>query len=618
MQFLGRWSPRTTDFWVRLESWLKRWGALVVAILAIIYYSLYYRSGLNFSGEGGTVALVAVRLLEGQRPIVDTFLGYNVMWFYPVAWLFHLVGPDYTALRVYFFGLCTITGVLAFFIVRRVTGSGWFSILAALGPVLIPGMIFRNYMAFLATLNMLVLLQAYVFEQPSKLRQILWMVAAGISLGLTFLMRIDLGTFFTVITAGLIVLFPFGQRQGVGRSLVLATAGAFLAAMMFCLTHAPFYVDAVKRGYVKAFTAQYTNWFAMVRFLATEQLAKRTPSPSTPTQAAVASTTTEPPPPLPTPTATAGTTAEPPPSAPPRVKGDVDSDGYLQKRALSDVIEARTFYERIFALATYLPILVALLIIFPAAALLGVALARGDFALKTGALVLLVTTGSALTLFPQYFFFRPDTPHLSEFMAPFVVAIACASWIAFHWRKQSAAAAIYSGLFIIVGVLNVAVFFLHAFPKESSGSIAARKMRKYKFVAENGVSVWLKQKEREDIAKMFEVLQAHTKPSDYIVCYPYAPTINFMTNRPSYEYNLYVDNAHNVSGFFRETLDEVQKYRPAAILIDNRALNQIEESRFRNWAPDTYEWIRSNYAYAGTFRRQEIYLRPDRYDEQAR
>ena len=248
MQFLGRWSPRKTDFWVRLESALKRWGALVVAVFAIIYYSLYYRSGLNFSGEGGTVALVAMRLLEGQRPIVDTFLGYNVMWFYPVAWLFQLVGPDYTALRIYFFGLCTITGVLAFFIVRRVTGSGWFSILAALGPVLIPGMIFRNYMAFLAMLNMLVLLQAYVFEQPSKFRQVLWTIAAGISLGLTFLMRIDLGTFFTLISAGLIVLFPFSRRQ-FGASLAFAATGAFLAAMMFCLIHAPFYVDAVKRGY---------------------------------------------------------------------------------------------------------------------------------------------------------------------------------------------------------------------------------------------------------------------------------------------------------------------------------------------------------------------------------
>ena len=196
--------------------------------------------------------------------------------------------------------------------------------------------------------------------------------------------------------------------------------------MMFCLTHAPFYVDAVKRGYAEAFTAQYTNWFAMVRFLATQQLTKRAPSPPPPTQPTIASTTAEPPPPLPTQTATAKTTPEPPPPAPTKVKGDVDSDGYLQKRALSDVIEARTFYDRTFALATYLPILVALLIILPAVALLGVALARGDFALKTSALVLLVTDGFGLTLFPQYFFFRPDTPHLSEFMAPFVVAIACA------------------------------------------------------------------------------------------------------------------------------------------------------------------------------------------------
>ena len=62
-----------------------------------------------------------------------------------------------------------------------------------------------------------------------------------------------------------------------------------------------------------------------------------------------------------------------------------------------------------------------------------------------------------------------------------------------------------------------------------------------------------------------------------------------MTKRPSYEYNLYVDNAHNVSAFFQETLAEVAKYRPAAILIDNRALNQTEDSRFHNWAAETYE-----------------------------
>ena len=580
-----------------------------MAIFAAIYYSLYYRSGLNFSGEGGTVAIVALRLLEGQRPIVDTFLGYNVMWFYPVAWLFQLTGPDYTTLRIFFFFLCTITGVMAFLIVRRVTGSGWFSILAALGPVLIPGMIFRNYMAFLAMLNMLVLLQAYVFEQPTRLRQILWMAAAGAALGLAYLMRIDMGAFFTVMNAGLIVLFPFGRRQPLTHGVWLAGAGAILAVLMFFATHAPIYIDAVRRGYADAFATQYTNWLGMVRFLAAQELAKRPAPPPPPKKGGSQLATVE--------SAAAEFAAAESATEPARTQKnrDVDSDGYLQKRTLVDVIEARSFSDRLLALATYLPIPVALLIILPAFGLLIVALLRRDFPLKTKALALLVTTGSSLTLFPQYFFFRPDTPHLSEFMAPFVVAIACGVWLAFQWRKTNIAAAISCRLVIFLGLFNVVVYFLHAFPKESSGSIAARKMRKYEFVAENGVHVWLKQKEREDIAEMFQVLKTHTKPSDYIVCYPYAPTINFMTNRPSYEYNLYVDNAHNVSDFFQETLAEVAKYRPAAILIDNRALNQTEESRFRNWAPETYDWIKSNYAYAGTFRRQEIYLRPDLYHE---
>ena len=606
MQFLRRWSPRNTDFWARLDSRLKIWGAPGVAVFAAIYYSLYYRSGLNFSGEGGTVALVALRLLEGQRPIVDTFLGYNVMWFYPVAWLFQLTGPDYTALRVFFFVLCTITGVMAFFIVRRITGSGWFSILAALGPVLIPGMIFRNYMAFLVMLNMLALLRAYVFEQPTRLRQILWMAVAGAALGLTYLMRIDLGTFFTVLNIGLIILFPLGRRQGFAQAAWLATTGAILAVLMFSATHAPIYMDALKRGYADAFSAQYTGWIGMVRFLAAQELAKRSAPPPPPKAPDQAPRVEQSPPPE-----SAATQAPSQQSRDVQRGRDVDSDGYLQKRSLTDVIAARSLSDRLFALATYLPIPLALLIVLPACGLLLVALFRRDLSLKTEALALLVTTGSSLTLFPQYFFFRPDTPHLSEFMAPFIVAIFSSVWLAFRWRRRNAVAAIYCGLITILGFVAVAVYFLHAFPKESSGSIAARKMRKYEFVAENGVRVWLKQKEYEDIAQMFQVLSTYTRPSDYIVCYPYAPTINFMTNRPSYEYNLYVDNAHNVSEFFQETLAEVAKYRPAAILIDNRALNQTEESRFRNWAPETYTWIRSHYAYAGTFRRQEIYLRPD-------
>jgi hypothetical protein len=597
MRFLPKPPSRARTAGLRLESILRKWGALTVAIFAVLYYGLYYRSGLNFSGEGGTVAIVAMRLLEGQRPIVDTFLGYNVMWFYPVSWLFKLTGPDYTALRIFFFSLCTLTGVLAFLVVRRVSGNGCYSVLIALGPVLIPGMLFRNYMAFIVMLNMLVLLEAWVFEQSKRLRQICWMTAAGAVLGLTYLLRIDLGAFFTAMTAGLFVLYPFGQKEGFARRLRLAAGGAMVTAMMFCATHAPIYFDAVRRGYADAFVAQYTSWLGMVRYLASQEMAKQLPSPKP-----------------------ASAVAEPDSPAEERIpveskprNRDVDSNGYLQKRSVTDVLGAATLYDRAFALATYLPVLAALLIVIAAGPLLIGSLLRSNFPLRTDCLALLVSTGSALTLFPQYFFFRPDTPHLSEFMAPFLVAMGCALWVALRWSRKSRMAAVYFALLFSLCSLDAAVYFFHAFPKESSGSIAARKKRKFELAAENGVRVRLKAREREEIAELCRVIGTYTKPTDYIVCYPYAPTINFMTGRPSYEYNLYVDNAHNVSDFFRDTMAEVARYRPAAILIDNRAMNQTEDSRFFNWAPETYQWIKSHYAYAGTFRRQEIYLRPDLY-----
>ena len=77
-----------------------------------------------------------------------------------------------------------------------------------------------------------------------------------------------------------------------------------------------------------------------------------------------------------------------------------------------------------------------------------------------------------------------------------------------------------------------------------------------------------------------------------------------------------MDNAYNVSGFHADTLREVEKYNPAAIIIDNRAINKAEASRFKNWARETYDWVREHYRYVGTFRRQELYLRPDLYNKQ--
>jgi hypothetical protein len=85
--------------------------------------------------------------------------------------------------------------------------------------------------------------------------------------------------------------------------------------------------------------------------------------------------------------------------------------------------------------------------------------------------------------------------------------------------------------------------------------------------------------------------------------------VNFMTNRRSYLYNLYVDNATEPVNFQNDTIADIEKYKPAAILIDDVAMNQTAASRFSVWAEPVYDYIRNTYEYAGTLVNNEIYLR---------
>ncbi len=598
---LADWNKRHQPL-AALEAFLHRWGALVVMAVAVGYYAQYYRSGLNLGGEGGTVAVVAMRLMDGWLPIKDTFLGYNLMWFYPVVWLFEIFGPNYIALRIFFFALCTLTGVMAFLIVRRVTGAGWYAVLVAMLPVLIPGMLFRNYMAFLAMLNMLTLLQAFVFTQRRFRLQLAWMLAAGLALGLTFLVRVDLGLFFAVIVLGLILLFPLARAGGLMRNLGMAGLGLVLVTAGVTATHAPFYWDAQKRGYLKEFTGQYTGWAGLIRALLAEKLGFDPFAPP-PTSRPVYT---------PSRFQMIGLWLATRDAGDPAKVQDLRQSDYLQKKSLDAVAAGKTWSERLLPVVTYLPIAVVLVVLLPAGMALLVAVFRWNAVWREGAQVLLVTTGSALTLFPQFFFFRPDTPHLSEFMAPFFVSMACAAWYGARlMRRPTAAGRVCGGVVIALCAANALLYFLHAFPKESAGTIAARQKRKYELTARNGVRVWLKKGEYEELQKLVDLIETHTRPGDHVACYPYQPTINFMTDRPAYEYNLYIDNAHNVSRFHEETLAKIGQFRPAAIVIDNRAVNQTEDSRFQNWAAETYEWIRTHYTYAGRFRRQELYFRPD-------
>jgi len=610
-------ATRKTSRWpiVILQSpWVA--GALL-ALFAFFYYGSYYRSGLNLGGEGGTVAVYALRLLEGQRPLVDTFLGYNVMWFYPVAWLFQITGPDYIALRLYFFAMCLVTALMGYAILWWATRLPWYAFAFALLLILIPGMIFRNYMGFLTVLNLMTMVFAVFWHRSARWKWG-WTIGSGVALGLTYLVRIDLGIFFTLLWCGLAVLMllrpsirsedeeeHYVSFSGVMVRVQEARADfprrffrrlgqlALVIGVAFAV-HLPFYLHAVQSNYHRAFLQQYSLWTDLIRYNLQKELAGlRTPAPP----AAVTPQDGGGPPASVEGQAAAVETVEAAPSV-------------LQRRPLSDIGKYRNFRNQAAVLSLYLPILSAILLVSLALGGLIGSLCLGDREWFEEAALLLVATGAGLTLFPQYFFFRPDPPHLSEFMVPFTLAIGLGGYLAFFWTRwinRPWAWAIF-GVLALAFSFHLVSYAAHCLGRESAGSWGARTGRSHELIASNGVRVFLTREERDSLQAMHDLIVTSSQPGEYVPVFPYSPTINFMTDRPSYFWNLYVDDVTAFRDFNETAVADLDRIRPPVVVVDNRDINRTEFSRFRNWAAPVYDFILRNYSLAKTFGTNEIYL----------
>lgn len=580
----------------RADAVLRRFGPLVLLVLALFYYGQYYRSDLNLGGEGGTAGVIAMRLNEGWLPIVDTFLGYNVMWFYPIAWLFQVTGPDYVALRIYFFVLCLAMAVIGFLTVRRVTGQGWLAVGTGVLLILIPGMLFRNYMGLLPVLNGYLFLQAFVLEPRSPRWRWVWWTLAGLGLGLTLLVRVDLGLFISVIAVGLIGLYALGVRGALRRRLGGAVMAAVVVALAVVAIHVPVYLDAKARGFGPDFLGQYPTEINRLRYEFGKEVLSGGPDESSVRVVRVAPKSQW--------TRVANAPASP--------VGAAEGDTTRPRETLDELFEQESFYEAVFVVILYLPMLISGIIFVVASGGLLWALVVRDGERKAAALTCLVTLGVALTLFPQYFFFRPDTPHLSEFMCPFVIAMVCACWHGVRWARDRWTLRVPVFAFVALCVVGEGLYFYHSFPKESAGTIAAKRKRNHEFIGDNGVRVWLKRREQERIAAIHEAVVVHSRPDDWVITYPYSPTINFMTNRRSYLRNLYIDNVTAGGIWIKNSMAEIAEKRPAVIVIDERDINDTEHSRFKNWAAPLRDFIRQRYVLVGVFGENEVFVRPDR------
>jgi len=561
----------------------------VLLILAAIYYGSYYRHGINFRDEGGTLVLLGKRLHDGEVPFKDVVLGYNVGWFYPIVALFKVTGVSFVSLRVYCFCLSTLAALLGFMTVHRVARHvgmrQWANVIAfavAVILILVPGMTFKNYNPLAVVANTWCI-TSFVLTALDKRQCLLRAGIGGMVLGATWLTRIDLGTFFTFLWIGVCVARIVADRLALAQRALVVTVSLVMVLSGVALMHAPVVLDAKSRGFYDQFVAQYPAFWKSIglnlQIRSTSKTEKMGSAPVTEAKPASQSVAT------------------PKPEKQHSWSGEI-----LGRTSWEDVQNAKEKNKSdvmgLFLL-TWIPLLsIVWLIIW--AVVRWIKAARSGSDDTTVALASLALIGGSLTMFPQFFFWRPDAPHLSEFGPGFFVALT--GTIILLASKSSLV--LRAGTAVVI-VLNVTLYLWRMFPDRWTGTIAARENRETVFEGANGTRLYVSKHEAEWMNAVQDLIRKHSGPKDYLLAYPYHPSFNVIADRPTYEKNVYIDNATAKPGWDKGAIERIKKHQPAVIIIGAWAVNGTEKSRFKNWAETTYQYVRANYSFVGEYDKKE-------------
>lgn len=576
---------------------------LVILVAAMAYYGSYWHFWFNPHDEGGTACLIAQRLMQGERPWVDVEPGYNIGWFYPIVGLFHFTGVNYLAVRAWFFVLATITALLGCSIVTRVTGSRWWGLATGLLLVVFPGSQFKDYIPLAEAANTACIIHL-LYVDPALRRK--WLGAAvlgGVVLGLTFLVRVELGYFFTAIWALLLLVSLFDRRASISGRLAGLILGALAVVFGIIVAQAPVYTSLRAQGLEKEYWAEYTDWLEFLRASLHNRVAQEKPALAAGIggqggqggQATPAAGGSEP--------DTASTEA---------VVHNAENGerSVLPRRPLSSMV-GKGWHERILTFLTYAPLVG--FGVFLVAGVIGffVTVFRRDFALTAVPMQWLLLIGGSLTTFPQFFFFRPDRPHLSEFMPGYIIAMMASAWLLWpHGKERPAMRRIFAGLVALFLAGQLAAFALIALQHPSAGTIVARLGRKARFQGENGVRVHTSKKEAAILQGVYDTVMKSSGPNDYLICFPYMPGYNVMTNRRTYLHNVYVDNATHGTHWAEKTIQDFQEKHPAVVITDDREINGVPASKFSHWGAPVYSYLKKHYTVAAKFEGIEIFVPP--------
>ncbi len=164
-----------------------------LTVIGCLYYGSYYNYYFNWADEG-SVALIAEKLSEGERPYVDIEIGYGVLWFYPIAFLFKAFGVNFLVARIWFICLGFAAALFSYALLWRLTQHRVVAFLVALLVLLFPGSGYRTYIPLLVITGAYVL---FLYDAKTlKPTTAPWLAVAGNGayLSVAFLIRGDIAT----------------------------------------------------------------------------------------------------------------------------------------------------------------------------------------------------------------------------------------------------------------------------------------------------------------------------------------------------------------------------------------------------------------------------------------
>ena len=375
---------------------LKRHGAAAaLAALSAVYYALYIDAGFNYADDGN-YAQTAYELFLG-RPPQDLDLSYGLLWFKAGALLFQLFGVDFMLVRLLFFAVITLTSVMLFYCLEKISGSALFAGCLAAVVALAPAFPATSFYGLCVLLN-----AGAQLRLAARLNQatILDGALAGAALAFSFQIRPDFGFIFAGPLAAMVLLTVWPVNLGSGRKLL----GGILLG--FAAIAVPAAVLALLDGYGSLVIHQYLDYPLMLLGLLLNGL-----------------------------------------------KGI--GGGQQDAGAAITVLARPDLSQRAMAALVYLPIIVFAVFGVGLAATVRSRL-RSDPTAVAQAGVGLV---AGVAAFPHYFFFRPDISHIANFMpgfvlmtGVFVVHLKRASWRPRAVAAGGGIALAYLALYLLIGL----------------------------------------------------------------------------------------------------------------------------------------------------------------------